>query len=47
MSETISTPLFVCAFCDGVVNQFVGYCVSCNDYKGVMLMSDFIENFGG
>lgn len=45
MNETLSTPLFICVFCDGIVNQYKGLCTNCNDYKGVMLMSDFISEF--
>jgi predicted ATP-dependent serine protease len=46
MQQTISTPTFICVFCDNFVNQYAGYCKNCNDYKGVMLMSDFIEVYG-
>jgi hypothetical protein len=36
----------VCAFCETEVTVEVGYCLFCDEYKGVMTVKEFLEVYG-
>ncbi len=43
MLDTLSPKALICVFCEGIVQEEVGHCVPCHEYKGVTTVREYKE----